>query len=155
MKPLNQFSHLTAKKRDSLSFPARVLEGRKLLIGRVLDFGCGFGTDVEILAKRGVQILGFDPHYFPEMPNEKFDTIMCLYVLNVLLPESQKSVINEVSKLLLPNGKAYFAVRRDVRFEGFRMHKIHQKPTYQCSVELPYLSIFKNDFCELYEFQNP
>lgn len=155
MKPSNSFSHLTAKKRDSLSFPARVLQGRKLLIGQVLDFGCGFGTDVEILQKQGIRIFGFDPHYFPEMPTEKFDTIMCLYVLNVLQLEAQQSVVSQVSKLLLPDGKAYFAVRRDVRFEGFRMHKIHQKPTYQCNVELPYTSIFKNDFCEIYEFQNP
>ena len=155
MKATNQYSHLTAKKRDSLSFPARILLGRKLLVGQVLDFGCGFGTDVEILAKRGIKILGFDPHYFPEIPSEKFNTIMCLYVLNVLLPENQKNVVSEVSKLLLPDGKVYLAVRRDVRFEGFRMHKIHQKPTYQCNVELPYLSIFKNDFCEIYEFQNP
>lgn len=155
MKSTNQFSYLTAKKRDSLSFPARVLHGRRLLIGRTLDFGCGFGTDVKILAKRGIEIIGFDPHYFPEVPTKKFDTIICFYVLNVLLPESQKSVVDEISQLLLPDGKAYFAVRRDVQFSGFRMHKIHKKPTYQCNVELPYLSIFKNDFCEIYEFQNP
>jgi ATP adenylyltransferase len=154
VKQANLHSHLTAKKRESLSFPVRVLIGRKLLVGKVLDFGCGFGTDVQLLQNKGVNVSGFDPHYFPEIPTEKFDTIICFYVLNVLLPESQKQVIDEISQLLLPDGKAYFAVRRDVRFEGFRMHKIHKKPTYQCNVELPYVSIFKNDFCEIYEFQN-
>jgi hypothetical protein len=32
-----------------------------------------------------------------------------------------------VSNLLKPNGKVYFAVRRDIQYEGFRIHKIHKK----------------------------
>jgi ATP adenylyltransferase len=147
----NLYSHLTAKTRSSLSFPARVLVGRKLLVGNILDFGCGFGTDVQILQKRKLEIIGYDPHYFPKLSPKKFDTILCLYVLNVLLPQAQSGVLSQVEELLVENGKAYFAVRRDVQTEGFRMHKIHRKPTYQCNVELPYHSIFKNEFCEIYE----
>jgi diadenosine tetraphosphate (Ap4A) HIT family hydrolase len=150
----NPYSHLTAKEREFLSFPAKQLLQRKLLVGEVLDFGCGFGKDVEILKQRKVNITGYDKHYFPEYPQKKFDTILCIYVLNVLFPEEQSSVLMEVSQLLKPGGKAYFAVRRDIRNEGFRMHKVHEKPTYQCNVVLNFNSIFQNENCEIYEYQH-
>ncbi len=152
MGNLNPYSHLTAKEREFLSFPARLLFEKSLLIGSVLDFGCGFGKDVEVLKSRGVDILGYDKHYFPEKPIERFDTILCLYVLNVLLPEELSLVLMEVSVLLKPGGKAYFAVRRDLRSEGYRTHKIHQKPTFQANVILPFTSLFKNENCEIYEY---
>ncbi|WP_332911639.1 class I SAM-dependent methyltransferase [Algoriphagus boritolerans] len=150
----NEFSHLTAKERESLSFPARIVKERGLLVGDVLDFGCGFGKDVEILRTQGFQISGYDRHYFPEYPTKKFDTIICFYVLNVLLPEEQSKVLMEISALLKPTGKAYFAVRRDITYEGFRTHKIHQKRTFQTNVILPFNSIYKNDNCEIYEYQH-
>lgn len=122
------------------------------MTGSVLDFGCGFGKDVELLKENGIKISGYDKHYFPEYPQEKFDTIICFYVLNVLMQEEQTTVLLEVSQLLKPGGKAFFAVRRDIKYEGYRMHKVHQKQTYQCNVKLPYKSIFKNENCEIYEY---
>ncbi|TFV96084.1 HIT domain-containing protein [Algoriphagus kandeliae] len=150
----NSFSHLTAKERTSLSFPARIVKERDLLKGEILDFGCGFGKDVEILSNHGFSIEGYDKHYQPNYPEKRFDTIICFYVLNVLIPEEQSLVLMEISALLKPSGKAYFAVRRDLVYEGFRTHKIHQKPTYQTNVFLPFRSIFKNDNCEIYEYQH-
>lgn len=150
----NPYSHLTAKERDTLSFPARMLLNANKLLGEVLDFGCGFGKDVELLKEKGITITGYDKHYFPAYPEKKFDTILCFYVLNVLLPEEQAQVLMEISSLLKPSGKAYFAVRRDLAFEGFRTHKIYQKPTYQCIVKLNYPSIFKNENCEIYEYRH-
>lgn len=154
MKLSNPNSHLTAKERDKLSYPARLLFDKGLINGKVLDFGCGFGKDVEILQAKGLDIQGYDRHYFPTYPKGKFDTILCFYVLNVLMLEEQTNVLLEISQLLKPGGKAYFAVRRDVRKSGFRIHKIHQKPTFQCNVILPFVSIFQNESCELYEFQH-
>ena len=154
MENTNPNSHLTAIQRTTISYPARVLLNQKRMFGKILDFGCGIGKDVELLAIKGFEIQGFDPHYFPEFPTEKFDTILCFYVLNVLLTDEQEIVLKQVKSLLNPNGKAYFAVRRDVYYEGFRMHKLHQKKTYQCNVELPYESIFKNENCEIYCFEN-
>jgi len=148
----NPNSHLTAKERDAISFPARHVFNKGLLKGEILDFGCGFGKDVEVLKDKGLDIIGYDKHHFPTYPQKKFDTIICFYVLNVLMPEEQARVLMEVSSLLKPTGKAYFAVRRDIVYEGFRTHKIHQKPTYQCKVILPYSSILKNDNCEIYEY---
>jgi ATP adenylyltransferase len=148
----NPNSHLTAKERDAISFPARHVLNKGLLKGEILDFGCGFGKDVVVLKDKGLDIIGYDKHHFPTYPQKKFDTIICFYVLNVLMPEEQARVLMEVSSLLKPTGKAYFAVRRDIVYEGFRTHKIHQKPTYQCKVILPYSSILKNDNCEIYEY---
>ncbi len=150
----NIYSHLTAKERDSISFPARHLLKNNLLKGKVLDFGCGLGSDVNILKEKGVDVVGYDKFYFPQLPNEKFDTIICLYVLNVLQKEEQTEVLLKVSQLLNPAGIAYFAVRRDVKFEGFRTHKIHQKQTYQCNVVLPYKSILLNEYSEIYEYKH-
>src|SRR5688572_27383568 len=150
----NPNSHLTAKERDSISFPARIVQERKLLVGDILDYGCGFGKDVEILKTKGYNISGYDPHYFPNIPIQKFDTIICFYVLNVLLPEEQVKVLMDISCFLKPTGKAYFAVRRDIQNEGFRIHKVHKRPTYQCNIKLPYKSIFRNDSCEIYEYQH-
>jgi len=154
MNNLNQNSHLTAIERTTLSYPARILLNQKKIIGKVLDFGCGIGKDVELLKNKGFEIEGYDPFYFPEFPNEKYDTILCFYVLNVLLPEEQAEVLMNVSNLLKPNGKAYFAVRRDIQYEGFRMHKMHKKETYQCIIKLGYSSIFKNENCEIYEYEH-
>ncbi len=148
----NIYSYFTAKEREFLSFPAKLLVNKKLLVGEVLDFGCGFGKDVEILSSRDIKIIGYDPHYFPDYPSKKFDTIICFYVLNVLMQEEQASVLMEISQLLKPTGKAYFAVRRDLQYEGFRTHKVHQKPTFQCNVMLGYKSIFRNENCEIYQY---
>lgn len=150
----NPNSHLTAKEREYLSFPAKFIFNQNLLKGEVLDFGCGFGKDVKLLKEKGVNIEGYDKHYLPEFPSKKYETILCFYVLNVLLPEEQAVVLMELSQLIKPTGKVYIAVRRDVQFEGFRTHKIHQKKTYQCNVILNYKSIFKNENCEIYEYQH-
>ena len=151
-KQQNKFSHLTAIERIYLSFPAKNLLAQNLLQGKILDFGCGFGSDVRLLQQKGFDIIGYDSYYFPELPQYKFDTIICFYVLNVLFLEEQAHVLMEVSHLLKPGGKAYFAVRRDIKKEGFREHYVHKKPTYQCIVKLPFKSYLLNESCEIYEY---
>ncbi len=150
----NPNSHLTAKERYTLSFPAKILLNQNLLVGDVLDFGCGYGSDVKLLQVKGINIEGYDKYHFPEYPNKNFDTIICFYVLNVLMPEEQATVLMELSQLVKPTGKVYIAVRRDLQYEGFRTHKIHQKKTYQCNVILKSKSFFKNENCEIYEYQH-
>ncbi|MBD2336650.1 HIT domain-containing protein [Calothrix sp. FACHB-156] len=150
----NIFSHLTAIERTSLSFPAQYLLNQNLLQGKILDFGCGFGNDVKILRDKGCDITGYDPYYFPQYPQDKFDTIICFYVLNVLFSEEQANVLMEVAHLLKPGGKAYYAVRRDIKKEGFREHYVHKKPTYQCIVKLPFHSIYLDENREFYEYRH-
>lgn len=151
-KQPNKYSHLTAKDRRFLSFPAQLLQEQNLLVGKILDFGCGLGNDVKLLKQKGFDIRGYDPYYFPEFPEGKFDTILSFYVLNVLFDQVQTEVLMQVSQLLKPGGKAYYAVRRGLKREGFREHYIHKKPTYQCLVDLPFKSIHTDDLCEIYEY---
>jgi diadenosine tetraphosphate (Ap4A) HIT family hydrolase len=151
-KQANNFSHLTAIDRTKLSSPVQFLSTRNLLKGRILDFGCGLGNDVKLLHQQGLDVYGYDPHYFSTYPDGKFDSIFCCYVLNVLMPEAQADVLMNIAHLLKPGGKAYYAVRRDLKKEGFREHYVHKKPTYQCTVKLPFKSIQLNEYCEIYEY---
>jgi diadenosine tetraphosphate (Ap4A) HIT family hydrolase len=152
--PQNPNVHLTVKDRTWPSYPTKQLWNRKLIQGRVLDFGCGLGTDVKFLQENGVDVVGYDPHYAPEYPTGRFDTILCHYVLNVLLPEEQAHVLMAVSELLQPKGRAYFTVRRDIKRSGFRTHTKQNCKVYQCKVMLPYQSVISAEHCEVYEYQH-
>ncbi len=154
MKKIVNNPHMTAIERTSMSFPTRWLKQNNLLKGEILDFGCGFGFDTDELKTQRFDIVGYDKHYKPEYPEKRFDTIICNYVLNVLEPNEQAEVLMSVAELLKPTGKAYFAVRRDLKSEGFRTHYVHKQPTYQSNVILPYKSLFANDNCEIYEYQH-
>lgn len=152
--PNNPYSHLTIKEREWPSFPTKHLQSHGLIKGRVLDFGCGTGVDVEFLQGKGHDVIGYDPYYAPDYPTGRFDTILCHYVLNVLLPEEQVAVLMAVSELLEPGGKAYFTVRRDIKRNGFRVHAKHNQKVYQCNVVLPFKSLVQAEHCEVYEYQH-
>ena len=147
-------SKYTAIKREKNSFPLNIILKKNLIVGDVLDYGCGHGADVEYLKEKGINVQGYDPNFFPESPVGKFDTIICFYVLNVLPLEEEKKIIANVSSLLKPNGKAYFAIRRDIVKEGKRFHVKHKKYTYQRKVYLDQKSVFKNKNCEIYEMEH-
>ncbi len=144
--------HLTAIKRTEISVPTRFYKEHHLLHGRILDYGCGYGYDTDALVQQGYDITGYDNYYRPTYPNGHFDTIICNYVLNVLEPYAQAEVMMNVSNLLSPNGTAYFAVRRDLKHEGFRLHTIYHEYTYQCNVILPFPSLVKNSSFEIYRY---
>ncbi len=154
MKYQNKYSHLTAKERDKISFPMNWLKRNGFLKGDILDYGCGHGSDVQFLSALNYKIEGYDKYYQKKIPQKKFDTITCIYVLNVLEPVEQSDVLMAVSELLNTDGRAFFAVRRDIKFEGYRTHYIFKKPTFQTNVKLPFKSIFKNKSCEIYEYQH-
>lgn len=146
--------YLTAIKRTEISVPTRYLLQHNFIKGKILDFGCGYGFDTEELKRQGYDITGYDYHYFPKYPEGKYDTIICNYVLNVLEPYAQAEVLMEVSNLLSHNGKAFFAVRRDLTNEGYRLHAIHKQYTYQCNVKLPYESLVVNKSYEIYQYSH-
>lgn len=135
-------SHLTAITRVSPSVPTKYLLSNGLLKGRILDFGCGKGFDLFWLRDAGFDIDGFDPYYSPNMPEGKFDTVICNYVLNVLEPYQWEDVIGAIVDKLADNGKAYIAVRRDVKKEGYRRHG--KGVTYQVNVALDLDKVCEN-----------
>ena len=149
----NPYSHFTAKERDQPSFPIRKLLGLGHIEGRVLDFGCGHGADVEFLRDKGFEVHGYDPHHAPERPEGTFDTILCQYVLNVLLQREQTDVLMDVSEYLRPSGAAFYTVRRDLQRTGYRQHYKHGVPTYQTNVRLPFETVVRTEFCEIYRYR--
>ena len=154
MNILINYPHLTAIRRKALSAPVRWLKEHYLLCGRILDFGCGYGFDTDKLKQMGYNVQGYDNYYRPTHPEGKFDTIICIYVLNVLEELDRAEVLETVKYYLKDGGKAYFAVRRDLKKEGFRYHPIQKKYTFQCNVILSYHSLFANSCFELYMFQS-
>ncbi|OHX65114.1 hypothetical protein NH26_01470 [Flammeovirga pacifica] len=128
---------------------------RHLLKGGILDFGCGHGKDTEELAQLGYSVDKYDKYHHPTFPKKRYTTVICHYVLNVVGTQDQSKILAEVSMLLAPGGKAYFTVRRDIFRPGIRIHKYHQRPTYQCNVILPFRSVLKTDHCEIYEYTKP
>ncbi len=152
--PKNPYSYATVKERNTPSFPTYELFRQGLIKGRVLDFGCGLGLDGKFLRDKGFEVTDYDPYYAPDYPSGQFETILCIYVLNVLLPEEQSHVLMAVSEHLSRDGRAFFAVRRDIKHNGFRTHAKANVKVYQCNVILPYRSILRTGHCEIYEYRH-
>lgn len=95
----------TAIERPDGSQPTQFLREKKLLIGDILDYGCG--------KEQHQDIIGFDPYYQPHYTTLEhvYDTIICNYVLNVIpLKHNRYELVRTVMSLLNYGGKAYFSV---------------------------------------------
>lgn len=119
---------------------------KKLLKENILDFGCGYGKDVEELNKIGLNTVGYDKYYQPVFPKDKFNTIICQFVLNTVDEKEQESIIKQIKSLLKQNGKAYITVRRGLK----------ENNNKQRNVILPFKSIIKATRYryEIYEINN-
>jgi ATP adenylyltransferase len=99
----------TAITRKKPSKPVAALEEKGLIVGRVLDYGCGRGHDASHL---GAEC--YDPHFAPDMPTGLFDTVVCNYVLNVIPSvEEREAVLQDIRSRLAEGGRAYISVRTD------------------------------------------
>lgn len=132
-------AYRTAIARKALSAPVRYLQNEGLLKGRVLDYGCGKGSDASLIGADK-----YDPHFFPTKPRRKYDTIICVYVLNVVTPKDAAEIVESVRKLLKADGVAWFAVRRDIEIPH-----ITARGTLQYNVNLP-----TDPHCARYSFNN-
>jgi hypothetical protein len=127
-------SHLTAITRRALSLPTRYLKQAGLLVGLMLDYGCGRGFDCDELGCDG-----YDPYWRDSFTDSIYDTIFCNYVLNVLPDEDQRNdTLGHIQRLLVDGGKAYITVRNDKFVDGHT-----SKATWQGHVrlELPIVKI--------------
>lgn len=146
----------TAITRKGISKPMRWLYTHKLLKGKVLDYGCGRGIDVGVLAWFMLHgsISGYDPYYYPDQSVlvKGYDTITCHYVLNVVGVREEKKILRRVAQLLTRGGRAYFTVRRDIARGGYTSSKgVHRW------VELgkPYREIYSDSATSIYSFKKP
>lgn len=56
----------------------------------------------------------YDPHYQPVMPDGRFDTVTCNFVLNVIASAGERDrVLRDIHKRLAPGGTTYITVRND------------------------------------------
>jgi len=139
-------SHLTARPRKDFSRPVKFLIRQGLIIGPALDYGCGFGYDCENLG-----IDGYDPKIYlrscinhdnyKTIKREQYNTIICIYVLNVMeTGKKRKEILNHIQSLLSNEGIAYIAVRNDEEhLKGWTSRK-----TFQTHVELNLPVVNKN-----------
>ena len=78
--------HRTAQRRTRLSSPMRRLMELGFLDDRntVLDYGCGQGDDLRLLAQLKVTAQGWDPVFRPEGKRRSADIVNLGFVLNVI-----------------------------------------------------------------------
>jgi len=139
-------THLTAITRKKLSAPCKYLKNQGLLQGKVLDYGCGRGEDCSILHGEGYEIRGYDPHYRPVLPKGKFDTIFCIYVLNVIPDvDEREAVLSSIRRKLKKISFAYVVVRAKVK-EGWT-----KRGTWQGNIYLDLPLLTSNSNFRIYE----
>jgi hypothetical protein len=133
-----------AIRRETVSRTTRFLHDRRLLLGRVLDYGCGFGFDADRFGWDA-----FDPHYRQKPPEGRFDTIICNHVANMLTRRSRQELFQAVQRLLAPKGMAYVSVSRKIPKAG----KVAMRKRIQNHVVLTLPSLYRDDELEIYRLE--
>lgn len=126
--------------RPKMSAPTKWLVDMGLLTGKVLDFGCGYGEDADVLGWDK-----YDPETFPQNYG-KYERILCQYVLNTLPISEENAVLDDLRTHLKSGGIAYIVVRRDVKQDG-----VTSKGTYQRTVMLDLPSVHRTKWYEIYQ----
>jgi hypothetical protein len=133
-------SYLTAIKRRKLSAPMVYLLNKAIdiaIIHPMLDYGCGYGADCDILG-----IDGYDPYFRPYgIRNKEYSIIFCTYVLNTLPSQKERdAVLKDIRSLLMHGGVAFISVRNDKKcLRGWT-----KKGTWQGLIKLPLTIIESN-----------
>jgi SAM-dependent methyltransferase len=108
----------TAIHRTTISAPLLSFVKNKLIRGSVLDYGCGYGKDLEYLQQFCIDADGWDPNHKPDTTplKRKWDTVLCTYVLNVIEdPLVRNNIVEAIKELVNPGGNAYISVRNDIK----------------------------------------
>src|SRR5262245_20297853 len=94
--------HRTAISRYELSRPLKLAlqSGLISVETTVLDYGCGLGGDVRLLAAHGIPCTGWDPFYLPAGARAPSDVVNLGFVVNVVEDPSERlSVLRDAWKL--------------------------------------------------------
>lgn len=86
--------HRTAIDRYNLSSPMQSLFRNGYLTGKMnlLDYGCGKGDDLRILAKHGIKTTGWDPVYSPQKKIQPHDIVNLGFVINVIEDQVERQL---------------------------------------------------------------
>ena len=107
----------TAIVRKGVSKPMKILKDKELLKGKILDFACGHGEDVSILAGFGFDIIGYDKfndtYRNDKLLNNKYGVVTCNYCFNVMPDLEEHRQVLELLKSLSDN--VYISVRSDLK----------------------------------------
>jgi DNA phosphorothioation-associated putative methyltransferase len=90
--------HRTALYRTGLSKPIRAaLDAGLIKQGTsIFDYGCGRGSDAELLRDLGYAVSAWDPAFFPNEPKTNADLVNLGYVLNVIeTPRERLEVLHD------------------------------------------------------------
>lgn len=83
--------HRTAIDRYSLSAPMQSLYRHDYFSkNSILDYGCGKGDDFRILKQHNVNIVAWDPVYFPDGKKIPCDIVNLGYVINVIEDQEER-----------------------------------------------------------------
>ena len=132
-----------APERKSESKSSIILKNLKLINGRTLDFGCGYGFDAD---KNNWE--KYDPYYFDNKIEGTYDTIVCINVISAVSSKIRKDILNNIQELLNENGKAYLSVPRNIPIKG-KFSGYERRP--QSYVILTLKSMYKDKKIEIYE----
>lgn len=153
---------LTAIHRRSISSPLKcILKMDKLpKDSLILDYGCGYGYDLNYLNSSGFKAVGYDK-YIKDFSSDNYqsstyDIINCFYVLNVIPTEEERiTLLQDLIKLLKNTGKIYIAVRsieefnksKNVNYTPYNDGIITSKSTFQKYFTKEYLhDLIHNNF---------
>jgi hypothetical protein len=119
-----------------------IIVQQKRALGRVLDYGCGYGLDAKTYGWDA-----YDPYYHAIEPKPPYDTVVCISVLNALSRNNRTKVLARMRDLLADDGKAYLAVARELPRTG----KLGVHHSLQNYVVLSLPSIHRDERVEIYQ----
>lgn len=105
----------SAVHRSKPSMTILWLQDQGLLVGDMLDYGCGKGLDADYFGMDKYD--AFDPSWcnISLDTDKRYDTIVCNFVFNILEPGEEFGVLENIQRLLKEDGIAYIIVLRTVR----------------------------------------
>jgi cyclopropane fatty-acyl-phospholipid synthase-like methyltransferase len=135
-----------------VQFVAKEIERKNRKIERILDVGCGNGRHLVYLAKKGFNVFGIDisqkslsiaqqwldkEGLHAELkkatvtkipyPDEYFDVVICLGILDHILIKEAKNGIQEIERVLKSQGILFLGLRSDRDTECGKGKQIEEK----------------------------